>query len=437
MSRLGLERKVQLLALLAGLPGTALGLALLWASPLGRHLQWGLTILVVALWLVFVRATRRAIAFPLRTVSNLLGALREGDSSIRASGAAERDSFGEVLRELNALASGLGEARRGAAEAAALARRVLEETGVAVFAFDGQARLCLVNRAGERLLGRPAERLLGEPAPELGLAECLEGDASRIVEMTFPHASGRWEIRRSRFREGGLPHDLLVISDLSRALREEERQAWKRLIRVLGHELNNSLAPLMAVADSLSSLLKRRELPDDWREDTRSGLDLIASRAGSLARFMESYARLARLPPPTLQPMDVEQWVRRSISLESRLAVRVLPGPAATISGDPGQLEQLLINLIRNAVDAAAETGGAVQVGWRTNGNCLEVIVEDEGPGLPPSANLFVPFFTTKPGGSGIGLILSREIAEAHGGSLALANREGKSGCHALLCLPL
>jgi PAS domain S-box-containing protein len=437
MTRPGLERKVQLLALLAGLPGTALGLALLWTSPLSRHLQWTLTLGVVALWLVFVRATRGAIAFPLRTVANLLGALREGDASIRASGAAPRDSLGEVLRELNALASSLSEARLGAAEATALARRVLEETDVAVFAFDRHARLRLVNRAGERLLGQPAERLLGEPAAALGLADCLSGDTPRMAEMSFPHASGHWEIRRSRFREGGLPHELLVISDLSRALREEERQAWKRLIRVLSHELNNSLAPLMAVAESLSSLLQRPQLPEDWREDMHSGLDLIASRARSLARFMESYARLARLPPPTAQPMDVEQWIRRTVNLEPRLAVRVLPGPAVMVRGDPGQLEQLLINLVRNAVDAATEAGGGVQVGWRKDGNYLEVIVEDEGPGLPPSANLFVPFFTTKPSGSGIGLVLCREIAEAHGGSLALKNRAEGAGCQALLRLPL
>jgi signal transduction histidine kinase len=152
---------------------------------------------------------------------------------------------------------------------------------------------------------------------------------------------------------------------------------------------------------------------------------------------MGAYARLARLPKPTLRPLDVDAWVRRVVGLETRLKVDLLPGPALTIPGDGDQLDQLLINLVRNAADAALETGGGVRVGWRRNTNFVEVWVEDEGPGLSDTANLFVPFFTTKPGGSGIGLVLSRQIAEGHGGGLTLENRRSGSGCQARLRLPL
>jgi signal transduction histidine kinase len=244
-------------------------------------------------------------------------------------------------------------------------------------------------------------------------------------------------MRRSSFREQGLPHQLLVIADLSVPLREEERQAWRRLIRVLGHELNNSLAPIKSMAGSLEDLLKREPRPADWNEDMQRGLRVIAARAAALSRFMEAYARLARLPQPRLQPVDVGSWVRRVAGLETRLQVKLKPGPDLIIQADPDQLEQLLINLLRNGVDAALETGGGVIVGWRKNASHVEVRVEDDGPGLSSTGNLFVPFFTTKPGGSGIGLALSRQIAEAHGGTLTLENRRDAHGCEARLLLPV
>src|SRR6202035_368369 len=193
------------------------------------------------------------------------GALREGDFSLRARSSREVDALAEVMREVNALGETLRAQRLGAIEAAALLHRVMEEVDVAVYAFDDQARLRLVNRAGERLLADSAERLLGRHAAELGLADCLEGEVARTLEKTFPGGPGRWELRRSTFREDGLPHSLLVISDLSQTLREEERQAWKRLIRVLGHELNNSLAPIRSMAGTLASLLHRDPPPADWR----------------------------------------------------------------------------------------------------------------------------------------------------------------------------
>ena len=229
----------------------------------------------------------------------------------------------------------------------------------------------------------------------------------------------------------------MVLSDLSRVLREEERQAWQRLIRVLGHEINNSLAPIKSIAASLRDLLGRPTLPGDWREDVGDGLAVIAGRSESLSRFMAAYALLARLPSPQPKPMDVEQWVRRVAHLETRLPVHVAPGPPMTISADGDQLDQLLINLVRNAADASLETHGAVEVGWTRNGGTLDVWVRDNGLGVSDTTNLFVPFFTTKPNGSGIGLALSRQIAEAHGGVVTLENRRDARGSEARLRLPL
>jgi two-component system, NtrC family, nitrogen regulation sensor histidine kinase NtrY len=244
-------------------------------------------------------------------------------------------------------------------------------------------------------------------------------------------------MRRSNFRQGGLPHQLLVLTDLSRALRDEERQAWQRLVRVLGHELNNSLAPIKSIAGSLEGLVACQPRPGDWEDDMQRGLSIISARAESLSRFMEAYARLARLPAPQCQPLKVAEWISRVVTLEPRMSIAIQPGPAVTIQADPDQLDQLLINLIRNAADAALETGGRVQISWKKLLAYVEIAIEDEGPGLSNTANLFVPFFTTKPKGSGIGLALSRQIAEAHGGILTLENRKHGHGCEARLRLPL
>jgi two-component system, NtrC family, nitrogen regulation sensor histidine kinase NtrY len=295
----------------------------------------------------------------------------------------------------------------------------------------------LANRAAERLLGQSARQLTDRSAAELGLGPALVEGAPGILELALPGGHSRFAMRRSRFRLEGRPHELVVLSDVSRVLRDEERKAWQRLVRVLGHEINNSLAPIKSVADSLRQIVARTPRPVDSDQDIARGLDLIRARAEALGRFLHSYARLARLPPPRLAPLDVERWVRRVVALETRRAVAVLPGPPVTIQADGDQLDQLLINLVANGVEAAQETEGAVAVGWRVDNGRLEVTVMDEGPGLPDTANLFVPFFTTKPQGTGLGLALSREIAEAHAGVLSVRNRPGGRGCEARLVLPV
>jgi two-component system nitrogen regulation sensor histidine kinase NtrY len=431
------EKRILLLALAVGLPGVLLALALLWTGPHGATSRWTLTGLLLAAWWALASTLQGRVIRPLQTLANLLSALREGDFSLRARVAPRLDALGQVFEEVNAIGGTLREQRLGAVEAAALLRRVIEEVEVALFAFDDRDRLRLVNRAGERLLAAPAERLAGRSAAALGLAGFLEGGEARTLDHTFPGGPGRWDVRRSRFRERGLPHRLLVISDVSRTLREEERQAWQRLIRVLGHELNNSLAPIRSMAATLSSLVGRKEPPADWREDMQRGLELIAERSEALIRFMAAYARLARLPPPRLAPLEVSGLIRRVAALESRLPVFVEKGAEVVVEGDADQLEQLLINLIRNAADAALLTRGLVGIGWRVEGGFLELRVEDEGPGIASRENLFVPFYTTKPQGTGIGLALSRQIAEAHGGTLTLDNRTPPPGCAALLRLPL
>jgi len=445
MTRLKYERRIQLLALGAGLPGSLVALILLWIGDFSSGTAWTLTFFIVVFWTGFALSVKNRVTFSLQTLSNLLAALREEDFSMRAREARSDDAMGEVMVEINALSETLREQRLGALEATALLRTVMEEIDLAIFTFDQDKKLRLVNRAGVRLLGRPLERLLGFTAEELGLGASLEGEPVRMMELAFLGSSGRWGLRRGSFREGGWPHQLVVLSDLSRTLRDEERKAWQRLIRVLGHELNNSLAPIQSVAQSLESGLVAATKSSGVRgdslgailDDLRQGLGIIRSRTEALGRFMTAYSQLARLPQPKLLPVNVSEWIGSTVKLETRVKVSLGKGPEAVISADRDQLEQLLINLIRNAADAALETKGGVQVGWVRRRGQVELWVLDDGPGLPNTANLFVPFFTTKPGGSGIGLVLSRQIAEAHGGELTLRNRSDARGCEARLVLPI
>ena len=435
-ARISHEGRVVLLAFLAGLPGSATAIYLLWSSGSSLRYELTFTTIIVCAWLGFAMAVRERVVFPLQTLSNLLGALREGDYSVRGRSPKPDDALGEVMREVNTLGSTLREQRLGAMEATTLLRTVMREIDVAIFAFDEHQRLRLVNRAAERLLAAQPEKLLGQTAQEIGLEACLDGPEQSTLQASFPGGAGRFGVRRTRIRERGLPLHLVVISDLTRALSEQELQAWQRLVRVLGHELNNSLTPIKSIAGSLASIVARENLPDDWRDDMRRGLSVITSRSESLSRFIGAYARLARLPRPQLQPLEVAATVGRAVSFETRLAVKIEAGPPLTVQGDPDQLEQVLINLLRNSADASLTTGGAVEIGWRRDGAMLEIWVKDEGVGLSSTANLFVPFFTTKPGGSGIGLVLSRQIAEGHGGALTLENRTDGPGCIARMRLP-
>ncbi len=431
------ERRVFLLAVVVGLPGSVTALALLWTGDFEPRVQWTLTLLIVVVWFGAAAVLRAWVTRPLQTLSNLLGALREGDFSIRARNAQPDDALGLALLEVNSLGYTLRQQRLGAVEASTILRKVMAEIEVAVFAFDGDRRLRLVNRAGEKLLARPADRLIDRTAEQLGLEETLTGVTPRTLDSRYPGGTGRWELRRTTFRQEGLQHDLVVLADLSRALREEERQAWKRLVRVLGHEINNSLAPIMSLSESLQTILERDPPPADADEDVRQGLGVIAGRAKALSRFMSSYAHLARLPAPKHEPMEVRPWIERVAELETRLPVTIAGGPEMVIAADSDQLDQLLINLVTNAVDAALETAGGVEIQWRRTPEAVEVLVRDGGPGIGDSTNLFVPFFTTKPGGSGIGLALSRQIAEAHGGELSLHDRRDGPGTVARLTIPI
>ncbi|MGP8175780.1 MAG: sensor histidine kinase [Terracidiphilus sp.] len=373
---------------------------------------------------------------PLQTLSNVVASLREGDYSFRARGAGSQDALGELAAEVNALADLLQKQRVRSLEATALLARILEVMHAPLFAFDRNDLLQLVNDAGVKLLGRPHARCFGHTARELGLGELLAAPDQTI--HSFGAKSTRWLLRKAAFRQDGAPHTLLLLADVSLPLQEEEQMAWKRLIRVLGHELSNSLAPIKSIAGSLLSRVDQMSGDDAVLHDFRRGLGVVESRVDALHRFVQSYRLLAQLPSPHLKPVPLGSLLERVVHLEQRLAVQLEPGPPLVLNADPDQLEQMFINLLANAVDASLANGAQpVRVSWQLAGAAVLVSIEDCGLGIANADNLFVPFYTTKPAGSGVGLALAQQIARAHGGEIRLCNREDGPGARATIRLPV
>src|SRR5580698_7288202 len=453
------ERRIRLLCLLIAAPAFVLAAILLWNANASRTMM--VTVLggVALLSLIASGLLVEQIVRPLQTLANVVSSLRESDYSFRARGARQLDALGELALEVNEFADLLQSQRVGELEASALLRCVISSMDAPVLAFDPEHRLRLVNPAAEHIFHLIAGRDLGSSADDLQLAEVLDQPDRGIFVLGGKSNPVHWMVRRSSFRQHGIPHTLLLLSDVSIALREQERDAFQRLIRVIGHEINNSLTPIKSIAGSLRSWIhasgSQQHTVDASGVDhdlfnLDRGLKIIENRAESLNRFIQAYRQLAQLPPPALQPVSLHPLMERAVALETRVAVQFNPGPDIVLQMDPDQIEQLVINLLRNAAEAAlarfpeapsnghvATDAPEVSITWRTIPRAVVILIQDNGVGLSNPSNLFVPFYTTKPGGSGIGLALARQICEAHGGVLQVANRLDSPGCEAEIRLPL
>lgn len=416
---------------------------LLWQHSVDLSIQCLLLLTFAASWALAVSVLTEQIVRPLQTLSNVVAALREDDYSFRARGGRRNDALGDLALEINALAGMLQSQRAGSLEAMALVERVMSSMQAPVLAFDPEGRLKLLNTAGERALGLRGATALGSSAEKLKLTHLLEANDDDLLSLDGAQQATRWVVKRSSFRLRGVPHTLLVLSDVSAALHEEERTAWKRLIRVLGHEINNSLTPIKSIAGSLRGRFASLRTASIDSSDFEGGLEVIENRAESLNRFLQAYRQLMGLPAPKLTPVSLTMLVECVARLETRINVAVVKTSDVVLMADADQIQQALINLTRNAVEASlsidrtTDKEPRVEIAWEDTGREIIISILDNGAGLMNAENLFVPFYTTKPSGTGIGLVLAQQIAQAHKGSVRLENRiDGESGCRAELRLP-
>ena len=461
--RLSFERRLRLWLYLMGLPTIAFAAFELHHHHVDPSIQWIALPSIIIAWLFVVSLLLEQILRPLQTLANVVAALREDDYSFRARGGRRNDALGDLALEINALAGMLQVQRVGAMEAMALVERVLKAMQSPVLAFDPDGKLKLLNAAAERAFNLRTHsvsgRIAGAAKPDVGrldLERLLRAEDNDLLSLSNSQQLTRWVVKRTSFRLRGIPHTLFVLSDVSEALREEERLAWERLIRVLGHEINNSLTPIKSIAGSLRSRLAATGNGAEEEDDFVRGLEVIEDRAESLNRFLQAYRELMGLPAPKLESISLAAVVKRVAKLETRVPVAVTGTSDITLRADPDQLAQALINLVRNAAEASLSPDAAalkssrngshsepeqriptVEICWEAAQDEVLISIVDNGPGLTNASNLFVPFYTTKPGGTGIGLVLAQQIAMAHSGSVQLINRTDMHGCRACLRLPL
>ncbi|MCG8506979.1 MAG: ATP-binding protein, partial [Sphingomonadales bacterium] len=325
-------------------------------------------------------------------------------------------------------------------ESQLLVQKVVDQIDVAIIAWDQNGNIRLINPAASRLLSEKPVANTGAEASlklpeELAFANDMQVGETLVADLTFRSEPARYRLHLERFISEGDTHNLLFLTNVSSILRLEERRAWRNLVRVLSHEINNSLAPLKSFSDSLKTQIEKRESDESLKQELLDGMSVIGNRADSLASFVQSYHKIAKLPEPEKREQDFRQLMEGLVKFFPENPI-VLQGEPVKLRLDAGQMEQALINLIKNAVEASSQ-GESIEVSWRQEGRRLVVVVRDHGEGIQNPENLFTPYYTTKPSGSGIGLVFCQQVIEAHDGYLTIANRDDGPGCEASITLPL
>lgn len=398
---------------------------------------WATKLLILLLLSTFVLLVtdklRHKVVATLRDSNSMLEAMSKGEGNMQM-GPAE-GVLAEHYQLLNQFAQTMNEQRLISKEQHLLLQKVSLHIDVGIIAVDSEHRIVLMNPAAERLLQVSFDKWQGWPLVQLGVNEAINKSGSHLMKLKCGQDSKQVYVVTEQYLENGKPHYLLFITDVQHLLYEEERQAWQKLFRVLSHEINNSLTPISAISQGLSKQLQNTEPPPEPQQ-LAEGLQVINERAQGLNQFMKSYQQLTRLPPPEKQLLVLEDLVANVCGLfEQPIDCR---GEAISLYADPAQLQQVLVNLVKNALESGSDKHPVqVVIEWRRQSGKLVLDVLDNGLGIQNPDNLFIPFYSTKPGGSGIGLVLCRQIARNHGGDLQLTNRDSQPGAQSRLLIPL
>lgn len=429
------ELRLFLLVLSAAIP-VALLLVWFWIGSTWPVAVKATIVVMFLAWIVLVADTvRRELLGHIRTLSNLVESTRAQDYSMKAARARDPGELAELYQQINSLTDSLRIGRQSEQELLSILEKVVSQINVAIIVFDAHDAIRLVNPLAGVLLKASPDDLIGVRSSDTALALLPISTEPTLVDFRFPGAEGRWQVRQHYYRHQGQASRILFIADLKQVLSDEEIAAWQRLIRVISHEVNNSLTPITSLCQTLTGILARSDSPDD--ADVRMGLSVIAERAKGLQDFISVYARLARLPEPNRILFPAAALAGKLQRIFANQPLAIIPFPDVSVFGDPVHLEQALINLIKNGLEANPDGAPAVSLSCALRDGQCEFQVADHGAGVGNPDNLFVPFYTTKAEGAGIGLILCRQIAAKHHGQVSLENRPDGPGAVARLTLPL
>jgi len=428
------SQKIFTLTLAASIPSYVCCLIFLWLIDYSVYAKVLLTTLLSLSVFGFAWLIKQQLQFQFQTLSNLVEAIRGGDFTLRGKKRADNDPLTELTGQINLLSASLSEQRVASEEAYRLLDKTIAHINVAIFALDANNKIKLANPAAGRLFSCNFLQLFGQSAESLALTTFFTGEQTQLLEHTFPGGSGRWQIRLDSYRDKGIQGKLLFITDLKTVLREEELKAWKNLIKVISHEVNNSLYPISSMSQTLAKLVNREPLAEDWKEDLSEGLSVIGERANNLTDFIKRYAKVAKLPEPNKQIFSMSQLIAHTAIIQSNpqdIIIDESSNQNMELFADRSMIEQVMINLLKNALEA----GAPVELSWGENKQSQWLIILDHGQGIKNTANLFVPFYSTKPTGSGIGLVLCQQILDKHQGRLTLENSK-HAGCLVKVTLP-
>lgn len=441
------EAQLTRISLVASIP---LLLLLLWVMVYARVSIWLtlLTALLGSLTIVYsYYSIHQKLVYQFRSISNLLGAMIQGDYTLRARSDQGSGALEELVVAINGLANRLSQQRWESVESQLLVRTIIDHIDVAIIALSERNEIRFINPAAKKLLGLDQNQSEMQLLQQLECVQSIPSGCSQVVELSLGYQKGRFNVHVEEFRESGLQHQLLFITDVRTLLRSEERKAWQSLVRVISHEINNSLSPIASISQTLQRLVLRQaenlldeQTPSsDTRKNLIDGLTIINERANGLRQFVDSYKQLAKLPEPQKQQVWFRELIDKACLLFSGHSIAIDTEADASIYIDPLQFQQVLINLIKNAIEAMAQVNpsGRITISWEVNTSVFKLCICDQGSGISNLDNLFVPFYSTKKQGSGIGLVLSRQIIEAHSGHLTIANRTNSVGCCAKIEIPL
>lgn len=434
------ENKLLYLALFIGLvPTVCLFVALFFLSfSVAAKVLLMFFLLIMVIYGAF--AIRQKVVFQLRTSTNLMESMSYGDHSVRARESSADGVLGEYNHMFNKLSVSLAEQRLHSKEHQILLNKVITQIDVAVIAVDDKSGITLMNPNAEKLFRCRFEEVENWPVSRLGLQNVVAGEHRKVVEFEIEHGKKKVYIYTDEYYEKGVKHKLVFITDIQHILRDEEYLVWQKLLRVLSHEINNSLAPIASISETLARLLKQpvdaEHFEQELKADVQEGLSVITERSNSLNNFIKRYQELTKLPLPDKKLFNLAVLIKAIVALFHENTISS-SGPDLMVYGDEDQIQQVLVNLVKNAVQAIAkDSESALAITWDKYDNDVNIKVVDQGTGISNLDNIFVPFYTTKEEGSGIGLVLSRQIVNNHGGDLTLANRTDRQGVEATIILP-